>query len=120
MASRDGGPFQAETILPAQYFPLLHGRAGTGTGECRLAAAVLEDAIHCFQKYRSAADAGKQRLFRDAERWIMKEGGEDLPFSFEYICGVLDIDPDWVRRGLRRRSDAESAPAAPDERADLG
>jgi Holliday junction resolvase-like predicted endonuclease len=120
MASRDGGLLQAETMLPAQYFPLLHGNASMNSGECRLVAAVLEDAIYCFQKYRSATDARQQRLFREAECWIMKEDGAALPFSFEYICGVLDIDPGYLRRGLRRQFDAESVQSATDEHVDLG
>jgi hypothetical protein len=115
MASRYGGLLQAETMLPAQYFPLLHGNASMNSGERRLAAAVLEDAIYCLQKYRSATDARQQRLFREAERWIMKEDGAALPFSFEYICGVLDIDPGYLRRGLGRGADAESTQAATDE-----
>jgi len=107
--SRNGGLFQAEMILPAQYYPLLRGEACPRSGECRLVAAVLDDAIQCYRKYRRANDVRKQRLFREAERWIMKAGGDDLPFSFEYICAVLGIEPEYIRRGLRQWQGTDGA-----------
>ena len=67
--------------------------------EKALLTAILEDAIHLFQKYRGARDrAGKER-FREVDDWFMHEGDHWL-FSFENICDLLALDPQYVRRGL--------------------
>jgi hypothetical protein len=71
---------------------------GRAEGERRLVAAMLEDAIACFQLHRLAMRPSKRRLFEDAEAWIMSE--EMGPFSFEYVCNVLGFDADWIRRSL--------------------
>lgn len=96
--------FEPDVIMPAQFFATIRRQAVRKKGECQLLIAVLEDAIHCFQKYVFATDNQSRRLFREAERWMMDErhtdDGEGL--SFEYICEVLDLDADSVRRGMRR------------------
>ena len=67
--------------------------------EKSLLLAMLEDAIHLFQKYRGARDrAGKER-FREVEGWFMRKGNHWL-FSFENVCELLGLDPQYVRRGL--------------------
>jgi len=68
--------------------------------EFRLSLAVLEEAIHCFQKHLFARDRHGRKLFREAEAWIMSED-DPLPFSFEHLCAVIGINPAYVRRGLR-------------------
>jgi hypothetical protein len=86
----------------------------TGEGERRLIAAVLEDAIDCFQRHRSATRPRLRRLFDDAEAWILSM--EQQPFSFIYICHVLGFDADWLR-AFRLACEAErfdaAAPAPP-------
>ena len=64
--------------------------------------AVLEDAIECFQKYADAHDGKRERSFLEAEEWIL-ERDSDWPFSFENICNVFDLDPNYIRRGLMRK-----------------
>ena len=79
--------------------------------ERRLVAAVLIDAVHCFRKYASARDPHGRRRFAEEHRWIY--GGDRTdPFSFENICGVLDINPGYVRRALSdwRRLSATTLP----------
>ncbi len=99
----DASPLQPEIILPEQFFAELRGRA---RGERLLLIAILEDAIHCFQKFLFATRPREQRLFREAERWMMEMGwrnpGEDAAphFSFEQVCDVLGIDPDYLRGRL--------------------
>jgi hypothetical protein len=67
--------------------------------ETALIAAILEDAIHDYRKYRGARDnAGKER-FREAEEWLMHDGNEWI-FSFGNVCEFLGLDPEYVRRGL--------------------
>jgi len=40
-------------------------------------------------------------MFREAEEWILEEGGDWL-FSFDNICEVLRLDPHHLRQGLMR------------------
>jgi len=69
--------------------------------------AVLEDAIWCYQHWLLARDK-KKLLFREAEEWIMEEGSHWL-FSFESICEVLGLNPNYVREGLMRWKEKEFA-----------
>ena len=68
--------------------------------EKALLLALLEDAIHLFQKYRGARDRAGKEHFREVNDWFMNEG-EHWLFSFENVCDLLALDPDYVRRGLR-------------------
>ena len=70
-----------------------------GEPEHLLVLAVLEEAIHCYQKYLLATKRRPRRLFREAEEWIMSSDS-NLPFSFENICMVVGLDPSYVRRVL--------------------
>ncbi len=63
--------------------------------------AVLLDAIECFQKYPVLHDEYENRLFREAENWILDNDREWL-FSFINICEALTIDPHYLRKGLLR------------------
>jgi hypothetical protein len=118
-------PFYADIILPVQFFETLKRRAPTKTGEYRLLVAVLQDAVHCFQKYALDDDAD----FAEAEWWIMctdtaVEDTTVVPrFSFEFICSALSIDADYIRGGLRRwletqlkrrRVESSADPAVPE------
>lgn len=102
--------FQPDTILAPQFFATLRRQAPSKRGEWQLIIAVLEDAINCFQKYFLARDNQGRRLFRDAYEWIMvsqrphapSRGNDDVGFTFEYICEVLGLEPDYLRGGLER------------------
>ncbi len=97
-----------ESVLPTQFFRNLHADRALRSGECQLLVAVMADAIECYQKYHSAADSSGQRLFREAEEWLMTAAGSQKTeanqpsFSFEYCCEILGIDADSVRTVLRR------------------
>lgn len=107
--------FEPDVVLPIQFFGTLRRQAPTKRGECQLLIAVLEDAVHCFQKYCLARDRQGQRLFREAEEWMMAETSspeEEPMLSFEYICSVLDLDPLYLRGGLRRWRDRQLAARA--------
>ena len=90
--------FQPDTILPLQYFERMRRNAFL-QGEKKLLLAVLEDAVGCFQKYSFAHDKKGRARFKDAELWIMEES-DDGVFSFNAVCELLEIDPDYLRRGL--------------------
>jgi hypothetical protein len=93
-----GGIFQPDTLLPSQYFDRIRGRKQLD-GERRLMIAVLEDAVDVYRKQVGAHDPRGQSLFRDAEDWI-EDRDKSWLFSFENICDVLDLEADYVRRGL--------------------
>ena len=89
---------QPDTLLPSQYFAALK-RKGAHEPERRLAIAVLQDAVDCFQKHLRARDRKARQLFLDAEEWIASED-RSWPFSFENICDLLQINAEYLRRGL--------------------
>ena len=61
--------------------------------------AVLEDAIGCFQNFVCAKDKRQKKWFLEAEEWFNEEESEWI-FSFENICDVLRLDPQYLRQGL--------------------
>jgi len=90
--------FQPDTLLPSQFFDRVR-RRHEFDGERRLIIAVLEDAVDVYRKQAGASDGRGLQLFREAEEWIESRDASWL-FSFENICDVLDLDADYVRRGL--------------------
>jgi hypothetical protein len=68
-------------------------------GEEALILAVLEDAIACFQKYVLAQNEKEMNIFQEAEEWILKKNS-DWFLSFENVCEILQLDPDYLRQGL--------------------
>jgi hypothetical protein len=42
-------------------------------------------------------------LAREAEEWFLSNEAH-WPFSFLNICSVLNLEPQYIRRGLQRRS----------------
>jgi hypothetical protein len=69
--------------------------------ECRLLWAILENAIDIYMKYATATNRRGKRLFREAEEWIWRDDPTWL-CSFVSICYVLGVEPDYLRRGLRK------------------
>jgi hypothetical protein len=88
-----------EVMLPSQFFSAV--ASGIERPEKRLMLAVLQDAVAMLLKHAGSARSGPRRLVREAEQWINARN-RDWPFSFENICGVLDLDPAAVREGLQR------------------
>ena len=84
-------------------------RTDYGEPERELMFAVLEDAIYCFQSYASAQDSIRSRLFLQAKDWLMEDDDDDWLFSFANICAVFGLSPQYIRAGLLRRKDMESA-----------
>lgn len=103
----EGRLFEPDIMLPAQYFTLLRKRSPQGP-EYLLVIAMLQDAIECVQKYRFATDTNGHELFEEARDWIASDDRK-WPFSFENVCGVLNLDVDYLRRGLLQWGDAQEA-----------
>ncbi|GIW44532.1 MAG: hypothetical protein KatS3mg077_1814 [Candidatus Binatia bacterium] len=89
---------QPDSLLPAQYFAALRRRLEHEPERC-LVVALLQDAVECFQKHLFARDRKKRQLFRDAEEWISSTD-RTWPFSFENVCEQLELDPEYIRKGL--------------------
>jgi hypothetical protein len=94
------GLFEPDTLLPIQYFEAMR-KKHLLEGEKRLILSVLEDAVECFMKCIDAPTSKGQRLFRDADEWISLED-KHWVFSFDNVCDMLDINPEYMRRGLRQ------------------
>jgi hypothetical protein len=62
---------------------------------------VLQDALRSFFQYRLSRSRIGKRIFREACDWIWIEDQHWL-YSFENICGHLQLDPDYIRQGLRQ------------------
>lgn len=95
--------FEPDTLLPIQYFEAMR-KKHLLEGEKRLILSVLEDAIECFMKCIDAATNKGQRLFREADEWITHEDKRWV-FSFDNVCDMLDINPEYMRVGLSRWKD---------------
>ena len=93
-----GSLSEADILASQQYYDQeTSGRQP----ERSLMFAVLLDAVECFQKYLLLHDEYSNRLFREAENWILDNDREWL-FSFINICDALTIDPHYLRKGLLR------------------
>jgi hypothetical protein len=100
LPDRAGGLFEPDVLLPGQFFSFFRKEAGFDR-ERRLMLAVLEDAIDCFQKYAHTNDQRGRQLFDESYEWIMS-GDRRWLFSFENICQIVDMNPDYIRQGLAR------------------
>ena len=83
---------EPDTMTPSQFFERMFTES-TLLPEKRLMLAVLEDAIASFQ-----------RNFIQARE---TEDPDDMswPFSFASICQALDMEPEYLRRGLKHWRD---------------
>ena len=86
-----------DEFLPEQVFTMRRGKTQPMR---RLMTAVLRDAIGCFQRYLLDPTHRGQRLFRDAEQWIMAES-DVTPLRFPDVCDLLGLEPDYLRSRLR-------------------
>jgi hypothetical protein len=90
--------FPEEVILPEQLsFPPTAPKGGVGA----LISAVLLDAVLCFGPHINEKNPRSRRLGREAEEWFFRNDPE-WPFSFVSICDALNLDPGYIRQGLRR------------------
>jgi hypothetical protein len=105
---RGGQLLEPNTILPIQFF----SQRGTSrwTGEQRLMAAILEDAIAVYSKSSAPKGSKARQILRETERWLRSKD-RTWTFSFLRVCEMLSLDPVAIRRALRERRDRQSAPA---------
>lgn len=98
---------EPDVVLPSQFFERVRS-SSEHDPERRLMLAVLEQAVHDYVKNVHATDRHKRELFLDAEQWV-EERDSSWFLSFENICHVLDLDTDYLRRGLRRWKEKSAA-----------
>jgi hypothetical protein len=95
---RTGRSVRATVAASPEVFSRLRRQP---TPETRLLIAIVEEAINCFQRYCFAEHDLGQRLFREADEWLMSNH-RDWAFSFESICDAIGLEPSYVRYGLRQ------------------
>ena len=91
--------FQSDELAAHEYLKTFE-RVRTLQPERRLMLAVLEDAVMCFQRYLHANGGKEKKLYEDAAFWIFDQS-DSRAFSFEHICYICGLDPDYLRTGLQ-------------------
>lgn len=97
--------FEPDVLLPIQYFAALK-RKRFSSGEHRLLIAIMQDAVECFQKHIHARDTKRRQLYLDAECWISADDYAGT-FSFNNVCDLLGMSPEYLRQGLLDWRDRE-------------
>jgi hypothetical protein len=102
---------QSDALLPLQYYETLR-RSHQLESHKLLMFAVLRDAVENYMNYLNSPIRKGQARFREAEQWIDCEDKLWL-FSFDNVCEALNINPDYMRRGLHqwKARNAASPPA---------
>lgn len=95
-----GTTLEADLIVPSQFFDRIKPEHSSQP-EKRLMLAVMEDAIATFQKSVAGETRRQRRLLKETEEWFNSRDTE-WAFSFENICSALEIEPEYLRGGLRR------------------
>lgn len=97
---RIGSLFQPDTLLGEDYaanfrrkFPLEPERT--------LLLAILEDGIRCYQENLFAHGGKRRVLFEEARDWLFSDDATWF-CSFVSICTLLNLSPNYIRRGLRQ------------------
>ena len=93
----------ADTSVQQQYLDTTR-RGEPLEPEKALLLALLDDAIHTYRKFRTARSAVGKEYFREVEEWINARH-DDWIFSFNNVCELLGLDPDYVRRGVVEPTD---------------
>ncbi|HUR71160.1 MAG TPA: hypothetical protein VMZ02_04180 [Candidatus Limnocylindrales bacterium] len=95
--------FQPDVLIESQYLATQTRRVHLDA-ERVLMFAVLRDAVSCFQDNVGSDCKRKQAMHRDAEEWILDKDRSHL-FSFDNVCEILGLDPEYMRAGLLRWKD---------------
>jgi hypothetical protein len=99
-------------LLAAQP-PVLQPRHGEIKGEHVLADAVLREAIREYQKFARYQSRRAVKLFSDVDQWFSADD-RDSCFSFINICQILDLEPTYIRTGLKMWRERVSGDSARD------
>ncbi|MFZ0676717.1 hypothetical protein [Candidatus Binatus sp.] len=91
--------FETDFVVPVQFYDLIR-RSAFLDGETRLVFAVLEDAVRTYVRLRDSCRRRDRVEFTEVARWFEARTGV-VPFSFEYVCEVLELEPGSFRKQLR-------------------
>jgi hypothetical protein len=93
--------FDDESVLSGVLLPVQFYSAASPTPYHHLLAAILEDAIRCFQENCGARSIRRHTIFREAEEWLFDSRGAGFTSSLT-VCESLGIDSIQLRRYLRK------------------
>lgn len=99
MDERIGSLFQPDTLLGEDYAANFRRKIPLEP-ERTLLLAVLEDGIRCFQENLFAVSGKRRTLFDEAKEWLFSDDSNWF-CSFVSICTLLNLEPNYIRRGLR-------------------
>ena len=97
---RIGSLFQPDTLLGEDYAANFRRKIPL-EAERTLLLAVLEDGVRCYQENLFAVSGKRRALFDEAKDWLFSDDG-DWFCSFVSICLLLNLEPNYIRRGLRQ------------------
>lgn len=90
--------FLPDSVTPDQFFA--RPRITHWSPEKSLCLAVLEDAVDSWSKNRTKPPGRRvNRLLKEDYAWFFSESHVP-PFSFLFICELLDLDPIDLRQQL--------------------
>jgi hypothetical protein len=95
---RIGSLFQPDTLLAEDYAANFRRKIPL-EAERTLLLAILEDGVRCFQENLLASGGKRRLLFEEAREWLFSD---DTGWfcSFVSICALLNLEPNYIRRGL--------------------
>jgi hypothetical protein len=79
-------------------------------GEYELTEAVLRGAIREYQKLARYQSHRAVRLFQDVDQWFSADDHQSC-FSFINVCRILDLEPTYIRTGLKMWRERTCKPA---------
>ena len=97
---RIGSLFQPDTLLGEDYAANFRRKLPLEP-ERTLLLAILEDGIRCYQENIHVSGGKRRTLFEEARDWLFND---DTGWfcSFVSICTLLNLEPNYIRRGLRQ------------------
>ena len=101
--------FEPWALLGTQW---TGSRVPRASGEKRLMAAVLADAMRLYLKYAQSVTVGGRREFRETADWVESRALGEL-FGYQSICETLGIDAERLRARLRVLAASSDQPSIP-------
>ena len=100
MDERIGSLFQPDTLLGEDYAANFRRKIPLEP-ERILLLAILEDGVRCYQENLFVTGGKRRALFDEAKEWLFSDDAGWF-CSFVSICTMLNLDPNYIRRGLRQ------------------
>ena len=97
---RIGSLFQSDILLGEDYAANFRRKIPL-EAERILLLAILEDGIRCYQENLFASGGKRRTLFDEAKEWLFSDDASWF-CSFISICTMLNLEPNYIRRGLRQ------------------